>query len=398
MFRILSKRILPALTLAALCAAVIAIASAENIDPQNDNSQFAWGENVGWINAEPSATGNPGMQVSGTKITGYMYGENIGWINLHCENNATCGTAQYGVTNDNLGNLGGYAWGENAGWISFCDQNTPGTCNVGGASTYRVTIDPNTGIFSGYAWGENIGWISFSDTTPVAYKVQFTDGDAVGGATDNCDFDANPAQTNTDAAPIPLSGSPNDNTIANSDIFGDTCDLDDDNDTIVDTAEAAGCNASGALQSLLADTDGDRVRDAAECALGTNPNNFSSKPPAFPPGDSDGDGLTSAFEGIIGSNPNDNDSDDDGILDGFEYKGYSTSPTTVNTDGDNCDDNVEVASVDTNTVVNSNDLLIVALNFTLTDRFNPDIDKNGTVNSNDLLIVALNFLESCVIP
>ena len=30
---------------------------AENIDPDNDDSQYAWAENVGWINAEPGGDG-----------------------------------------------------------------------------------------------------------------------------------------------------------------------------------------------------------------------------------------------------------------------------------------------------------------------------------------------------
>ena len=34
----------------ALCLLSATLATAENIDPDNDNSQYAWGENVGWIN------------------------------------------------------------------------------------------------------------------------------------------------------------------------------------------------------------------------------------------------------------------------------------------------------------------------------------------------------------
>ena len=400
MMRTLSRRLLPAATLAALCAAVLAIANAENIDPQNDNSQFAWGENVGWINAEPGGNGQSGMQVSGTKITGFMWGENIGWINLHCENNNTCGTAQYGVTNDGFGRLGGFAWGENVGWISFCDQDTPGTCNP--SPTYQVVIDPATGLFSGYAWGENIGWISFSDTDPVAYGVKFDDNDGVAPAQDNCDFDSNPApQTNTDAAPIVTTGAPNDNTVPNGDGFGDVCDEDDDNDLILDVNEAAGCNGGTALDPLNGDTDGDRVRDGAECLMGTNPKDANSKPPQFPAPDGDFDGLSDGQEGAFGSNPGDADTDDDGIPDGLEARGYSTQPFHKNTDGDvgfipaACDDNIEITSVDGNTTVNSIDLAIIANQFGQTTRPNPDINKNGIVNAQDLGIVAQNFGKTC---
>ena len=126
---------------------------AENIDPNEDGSQYAYGENVGWLNFEPN-TGN-GTQVAGGKLIGYVWAENIGWISLSCENTSSCGTVNFGVTNDSSGNLSGYAWGENIGWISFsCDNTT--SC---GTVDYGVTIDAD-GAFDGYAWAENIGWIN----------------------------------------------------------------------------------------------------------------------------------------------------------------------------------------------------------------------------------------------
>lgn len=121
----------------------------ENIDPHDDNSQYAYGENIGWLNFEPSE--GPGVTVTDTEVTGFVWAENIGWINLSP-------TTYGGVTNDGSGNLGGYAWGENIGWINF---NPTG----GG-----VTID-NEGDFDGWAWGENIGWIHFQNLS-VPYKVQ----------------------------------------------------------------------------------------------------------------------------------------------------------------------------------------------------------------------------------
>lgn len=135
--------------MAILCLATVAF--VENIDPQEDASQYAYGENVGWLNAEPGGNGGPGVTVTDTTVTGYMWGENIGWINLS--------PASYGgVANDGTGNLSGYAWGENVGWINFKP-------NLGG-----VTID-NQGNFDGWAWGENIGWIHFQNLS-IPYKVQ----------------------------------------------------------------------------------------------------------------------------------------------------------------------------------------------------------------------------------
>lgn len=134
---------------------VISIAVyAENADPYESGEQYGWGENAGWLNAEPG-TGD-GMQVESDKVTGWVWGENIGWINLHCQNNETCGTAAYGVVNDGAGNLSGFAWGENVGWINFDPDVT------GPGDAYQVRIDA-AGKLTGFAWGENIGWIHFDN-------------------------------------------------------------------------------------------------------------------------------------------------------------------------------------------------------------------------------------------
>ena len=119
--------------------------SAENIDPDNDGSQYAYSENAGWLNFEPNQ--GPGVTVSDNKLTGFVWAENIGWINL---SPGTYG----GISNDGTGILSGFAWGENVGWINF-DPNVP--CD---ANHYGVIID-SEGNFDGWAWGENIGWIHF---------------------------------------------------------------------------------------------------------------------------------------------------------------------------------------------------------------------------------------------
>jgi hypothetical protein len=123
---------------------------AQNIDPYNDGSKYAYGENAGWFNFRPTL--GVGVTLRNGNVSGYAWQENIGWINLS--------PASYGgVTYDSGWNLSGYAWGENVGWIKF-------NPNYGG-----VTID-SAGNFSGWAWGENIGWIHFNSATPVAYKVR----------------------------------------------------------------------------------------------------------------------------------------------------------------------------------------------------------------------------------
>jgi hypothetical protein len=130
---------------------------AENIDPQDVDEQYAWGENIGWLNAEPLGQDGPGLSVAGTAVTGYAWTENMGWISFSCENTVSCLDVDFGVINDGSGNLSGFAWAENIGWISFSCENTYSCETV----DYGVVIDSSTGRFSGHAWGENIGWITF---------------------------------------------------------------------------------------------------------------------------------------------------------------------------------------------------------------------------------------------
>ena len=149
--------------LVALLGASAAI-GADNIDPAADGHQFAWGENVGWINAQPD--GGDGLQVNDFALRGWMWGENIGWINMSCDNTGVCGITPFGVANDGSGHLSGYAWSENSGWINFA----PNTCLQD--PTCGVKIDPATGYFSGRAWGENIGWITLSPGAPEDWTTR----------------------------------------------------------------------------------------------------------------------------------------------------------------------------------------------------------------------------------
>jgi hypothetical protein len=262
----LRRRFFTAAVLATVLAAIVAIvAAADTIDPGATGARYAWGENVGWINAKAPGSGGNGVTVSGRSLTGYMWGENIGWINMNCTNNGTCGsTGNYGVTNDinNPGKLSGYAWGENVGWISFSCQNVPATC----ASTgdYGVTIDPATGLFSGKAWGENVGWIVFDYTTSAANRVKTDDGDAIAYPTDNCPFDYNPAQTNTDGNNTALNRPGQDN-------LGDACDDDISGDGYGNVKKTAlGKNLLVYCPIMRADVDGDgavSILDLAKVAV-----------------------------------------------------------------------------------------------------------------------------------
>jgi hypothetical protein len=143
-------------TVSAFCADV---ALADNIDPNEDDSQYAYGKNVGWLNFEPNQ--GPGVTVTNSELIGYVWAENIGWINLD-PNDADPNT---GVSNDGTGRLSGYAWGENVGWINFNPQV------AGDPNRYGVTID-SEGEFDGWAWGENIGWINFRSVDLYGQNVK----------------------------------------------------------------------------------------------------------------------------------------------------------------------------------------------------------------------------------
>lgn len=261
---------------------------AENIDPGDTDAQYAWGENIGWLNAEPSGDRGPGVQVEDTGLTGYIWNENIGWISLSCENTGSCGTVNYGITNDGSGTLSGYAWSENAGWISFSCDNTS-SC---GTVDYNVEVHPYTGIFSGRAWGENIGWISFTYSGAHTYGVKTSwqndmDND---GITDTIEDDPE------------------------SCTFSDDADTDDDG--ISDGVEDANQNGAvdeGETDPCLADSDGDGIQDGTETGLTMEDIGTDTDTGVFVP-DADPDTTT---------DPLDEDTDNDGLTDGEEDPNFN---------------------------------------------------------------------------
>jgi hypothetical protein len=154
------QKVVASLAFLVVSLLVPAVVLAENTDPANDGSQWAWAENVGWINGEPEGDGGLGLHVEDFKVSGWLWGENIGWISLTCENLGTCETMEYGVRHDGTGALTGWAWAENAGWIRF-DTISSG-----------VFVNVSTGELGGHAWGENIGWISFQSPGPHPYVMR----------------------------------------------------------------------------------------------------------------------------------------------------------------------------------------------------------------------------------
>jgi outer membrane biosynthesis protein TonB len=247
--------------------------------------------------------------------------------------------------------------------------------------------------------------------TPTATPTSDADGDGVPDGVDNCPLVPNADQLNTDSACIPNGADITGDCRANpnKDSLGDACDPDRDNDWMLDTGtnpvlgipgEDVGCG-SGPTNPLKVDTDGDTVVDGAECLLGSDPNNPASKPSLQPPGDGDRDGLPASVEALFGSSDSNPDSDGDGIPDGVEVKGWATSPTSTDTDGDShgndgCQDDKQIADVNGDGQANILDVEAVASIALTSGPFDPvsraaaDIDKDGVNTVLDVMLDALN--------
>ena len=173
------------------------------------------------------------------------------------------------------------------------------------------------------------------------------DGDGIPDSTDNCPTVSNADQQNSDRNFI--SNAPpyvvNDHTRAMSDDLGDACDPDIDNDGVNNAADApipcptsttmtpgpgGGCGppcdtSFYGTSMFLADTDGDRYLDGAECTLGSDPTSSSNTPP-------------------IASCGAATDMDIDGLSARVEYCFYNTNWLLADTDGDGTKDGCEAAS------------------------------------------------------
>jgi titin len=220
----------------------------------------------------------------------------------------------------------------------------------------------------------------FSQCATVTACTGDTDCDGLLDASDNCPSNQNPGQENTDRNFIDQTGpsTQDDRTVANSDAAGDACDTDDDNDGLTDADEESAGACDTFTNPLLADTDGDRYLDGAECDLGADPTSSASKPTlasCAAAGDADGDKIQSRVE-VCHYNTDPNDTDTDGDLDGF--------PTTGLTK-----DGCEIASLNNDRVVNAADQLLMATAIsTPFYLLSFDLNKDGGVNAGDQLIMA----------
>ena len=108
----------------------------------NASANYAWGENMAWINFAPTTSGvYSGLAITDTAITGYAWSAIDGWINFGPTNSGQ------GVTNTSDGVLDGNAWSSNLGWISFAGVTINssgkfiGTAGTEGSIPGRISFD-----------------------------------------------------------------------------------------------------------------------------------------------------------------------------------------------------------------------------------------------------------------
>jgi hypothetical protein len=149
---------------------VAAVGSASAATSINAVNKFAYGANVGWLDARGDT--NRGASIGEFVCSGYLYAANCGWIHLgsnapangirYQNNSAT----DYGVNHDGLGNLRGFAYGANIGWINFESNGAP-------------KVDLKTGKLSGSVYSANCGWLSLSNASA------FVQTDTIPGGVDS---------------------------------------------------------------------------------------------------------------------------------------------------------------------------------------------------------------------
>ncbi len=236
-----------------------------------------------------------------------------------------------------------------------------------------------TGVF--LVWTEVNGMQQAGNAIQAAANAATVDDDLdeIGDTIDNCLGLANPSQSNADRNYVdhspPYAANVDDRTVPNSDSTGNDCDDDDDNDGRTDANELSGGVCGTITDPLLADSDGDRALDGAECVLGTDPNNAAAAPllaNCGPAGDTDGDKLADRVENCYYNTlTNNTDSDGDKAIDGA-------------TDG------CEVASINADRVVNSGDQGMLGGSISGLFAYHPstDLNKDGVSNSGDQGLMA----------
>ena len=164
---------------------------------------------------------------------------------------------------------------------------------------------------------DNDGVLDVNDAFPLnANESADSDGDGVGDNLDNCRFDANADQANNDG-----------------DDEGDVCDVDDDNDGVLDVDDAFPFDGTRSI----VDTDLDEVGDDLDnCPVDANADQANND------GDDEGDVC-------------DVDDDNDGVLDVNDAFPFDDTRSIVDTDLDGVGDDLDNCPVDANADQANND-------------------------------------------
>jgi hypothetical protein len=253
-------------------------------------------------------------------------------------------------------------------------------------------VTQSTGVATVTVSGLGVGvytvtarWDPLEDSTNLTVSgTGDSDGDGVPDTLDNCPDDYNPDQTNTDAQRRPNGPQIPGEWASNpaQDKLGDACDPDDDNDALLDISESE----SVCPFRLVGNSDGDRVLDGFEVATGYNPCSAASKPTWEGGGDSDGDGFPDGVE-RTGCNTC--------VFAGDSFPGYTACINPADSDGDGCEDWIEIVDVNGSRQANIVDVLLIAKRaFDIIPASDSDyvldINKSGAVNIADVLLAAQN--------
>lgn len=217
----------------------------------SENDPYAWGQNLGWINARHNQpNGNNGVFVTSYQLRGTAWAQNAGWINFG-DGTPRDGLRYTNTTADDCGvnldcdfNLSGYAWGQNIGWINFGWASS--------SDPNRPRINKPSNFLAGYAWAQNAGWINLS-TMNVNLIANMTDIDS-DGLPDQWEF----------------------NRVIDIALLDNTADT--DRDGLRDAWEFANFR-SLTVTNGNGDFDQDGVSDANEFIASTNPRDVLSLPP-----------------------------------------------------------------------------------------------------------------------
>jgi len=274
-------------------------------------------------------------------------------------------------------------------------------------------------------------------------------GDNTDVSMDNCPSVYNPTQLNSDGARR-VNGGKITNIYASNpgqDKLGDACDDDNDNDGAVNGYESA---VAQGTEPLKLDTDCDTVMDGAElrvndAATAKNPavksawsnvqqvyyrgchiNTAKNSEHSYTDWDAEYDGLEDDAENDLDGDgiicPTDKDSDNGTgtgaggkaeVIDQVEAYGYNTGLANKDTDGDGCDDWVEIHDINGDRTVDSSDYSLLAKRFAnkilsdCTGGVYPgavpcscvsdlifDVNKDGTIDSSDISSMGKN---SCLL-